>query len=253
MRKKLLFLTISLVVSLPSFGQNVRLSRDTSSGGYVSVYTMATGIPYTDAVLAECSIARGRQNEPAVAVDPRNASVLIGSSNDYCGVYAGSTTTFVPAGPIWLGYYRSEDGGRSFRSSLVPGYPGDVSPYAALAKIRTASAGDPVIAWDAHGRVFMGSESSDDPSGSKKTFGDVWVATFDNPGGENGSTFNDGKRFVGMTTVAKGSSAPNLLGKFNDKTALEADRTGGACDDNVYFSWSRFTGSGASNIYFSRS
>ena len=252
MRKQMLFLAISFIVTLPSFGQNVRLSRD-ESGGYISVYTIATGIPYTDAVLAECSIARGRQNEPAVAVDPRNASVLIGSSNDYCGVYAGSTTTFVPAGPIWLGYYRSEDGGRSCRSSLVPGYPGDVSPYAALAKIRTASSGDPVIAWDAHGRVFMGSESSGDPAGTKKTFGDEWVARFDNPGGENGATIDDGKRFLGMTTVAKGSSAPNLLGKFNDKTALEADRTGGACDGNVYFSWSRFTSAGGSNIYFSRS
>src|SRR6516162_10262713 len=178
MGKKLLFLAMSLIVTLPSFGQNVRLSRDTS-GGYVSVYTMTTGIAYTDTVLAECSIARGRQNEPAVAVDPRNTKVLIGSSNDYCGVYAGSTTTFVPAGPLWLGYYRSENGGASFQSSLVPGYPGDLSPYAALAQIRTASSGDPVIAWDSHGRVFMGSESSGDPSGSKKTFGDVWVATFD--------------------------------------------------------------------------
>ena len=248
------FLFLALTVGVPSvaFCQNVRLTNDVS-GGYTSAYTLATGIPYSDPVLAECSMARGRQNEPAVAVDPRNAAVLIGSSNDYCGVYTGSTTRFVASGPVWLGYYRSENGGRSFRSSLVPGYPGDVSPYAALAKIRTASSGDPVVAWDNHGRVFMGSESSDDPAGTKKTFGDEWVARFDNPGGETGATINDGKRFLGSTVVAKGSSAPNLLGKFNDKTALEADRTGGACDGNVYFSWSRFTGVGVSNIYFSRS
>src|SRR5215470_16057954 len=252
MRKETLLLAISLIITSSSFAQNVRLSRDVSPG-YVSVYTMATGIPYTDAVLAECSIARGRQNEPVVAMDPRNTSVLIGSSNDYCGVYAGSTTTFVPAGPIWLGYYRSENGGASFQSSLVPGYPGDVSPYAALAQIRTASAGDPVAAWDAHGRVFMGSESSGDPAGTPKTFGDEWVARFDNPMGESGPTRLDGKRFLGSTIVATGSSAPNLLGKFNDKTAIEADRTDGSCDGNVYFSWSRFTGVGISNIYFSRS
>jgi hypothetical protein len=253
MATRLLVLTLSLVTASLAFGQNTRLTND-FSGGYTSVYTLATGIRYTDAVLDECSIAKGRQNEPAVAVDPRNALVLIGSSNDYCGVYAGSTTVFVPAGPIWLGYYRSEDGGSSFKSSLVPGYPGDVSPYAALARIRTASSGDPVIAWDAHGRVFFGSESSGDPAGTKKTFGDEWVARFDNPAGENGSTLKDGKRFLGMVMVASGSSAPNLLGKFNDKTGLEADRTGGACDGNVYFSWSRFTGNkGPSNIYFSRS
>ena len=32
--------------------QNVRLSNDVS-GGYVSAYTLATGTPYTDAVLDE--------------------------------------------------------------------------------------------------------------------------------------------------------------------------------------------------------
>jgi hypothetical protein len=237
-----------------TFAQNVRLTNDVA-GGYVSTYTLATGTPYTDAVLTECSRARGRQNEPAVALDPRNTSVIIGSSNDYCGVYAFTPPpqTPSPTGPIWLGYYRSENGGASFQSSLVPGYPGDTSPYAALAHIRTASAGDPVIAWDGHGRVFMGSESSGDPAGTKKTFGDEWVAVFDNPGGEAGNTFNDGKRFVGSQVVATGSSAPNLLGVFHDKTAIEADRSGSVCDANVYFAWSRFNGNGSNAIYFSRS
>ena len=231
---------------------NVRLSNDFSGGGYVSAYTLATGKAYTDGVLQECSVARGRQNEPAVAVDPRNASVILGSSNDYCGVYGppGDPATGNPAGPIWLGYYRSQNGGQSFQSSLVPGYPGDTSPYAALAQVRTASAGDPVVAWDSHGRAFFGAESSGDPSGTLKGFYDEWVATYDNSGG---GTVNDGKRFVGSVTVAKGSSAP-VTGKFNDKTDIQVDRTGGQYDGNVYFAWSRFTGNSApSNIYFVRS
>ena len=232
-------------------GGDVRLTNDNSS--YVSAYTLATGTPYSDQTLAECSISRGRQNEPAVEVDPRNTSVLLGSSNDYCGVYnRGAAAGAV--GPIWLGYYRSENGGTSFTSSLVPGYPDDTSPYAALSQARTASAGDPVIAWDAHGRAFFGSESSDDPAGSAKTFGDVFVARFRNPQGEGGPTVRDGLEYYGTTVVAKGSSAPNLLGKFNDKTAIEADRTGGVCDGNVYFSWSRFSGNaGGVGIYFARS
>jgi hypothetical protein len=231
-------------------GADVRLTND-NGGGYVSAYTLATGQAYTDGILQECSSARGRQNEPADAIDPRNTSVILGSSNDYCGVFGppGDPTTGNPAGPIWLGYYRSENGGASFQSSLVPGYPGDTSPYAALANIRTASAGDPVIAWDGHGRAFFASESSGDPSGSPKGFGDEWVATYENSGG---GTINDGKCYVGTVTVAKGSSAP-LTGKFNDKTAIEADRTGGPNDGNVYFAWSRFTGFETSNIYFVRS
>jgi hypothetical protein len=238
-------------------GADVRLSNDApTTPGYVSDYTMVTGVPYTDPTLSECSQSRGRENEPAVAIDPRNRRVVVGSSNDYCGVYNDGVDEFgapIASGPIWLGYYRSETGGDSFTSSLVPGYPGDTSPYAARAHIRTASAGDPVLAWDAEGRLFAGSESSDDPAGTKKTFGDVWVATFVNPGGAQGATINDGKEFRRSVVVASGSSAPNLLGVFNDKTAIEADRTTSACHDNVYFANSRFVGNGGSNIYFYRS
>jgi hypothetical protein len=247
--RRILFVSLILPATLAS-AANVRLSNDTG-GGYTSVYTLVTGHSYTDAVISECAQARGRQNEPAVAINPRNPRVILGSSNDYCGVNQGSNPP-VASGPVWLGYYRSENSGAAFQSSLVPGYPGDTSPYAALAHIRTASAGDPVIAWDGHGRAYFGAESSDDPAGSKKTYGDLWVARFDNPRGEGGDTLNDGKRYLGTAMVAKGSAAPNLLGKFNDKTAIEADRTGGLCDANVYFAWSRFNGAaGGSNIYFS--
>src|SRR5690348_14494967 len=128
-------------------GADVRLTNDSpSTPGYVSTYTMATGIPYTDATLTECSRSRGRENESAIAMDPRNPQVVVGSANDYCGTYNDGTDDFgapLAIGPIWLGYYRSETGGQSFTSSLVPGYPGDTSPYAALAKVRTASSGDP--------------------------------------------------------------------------------------------------------------
>src|SRR4051812_40853084 len=248
---------IALLTAIPSnaAGGDVRLTHDDGASGYVSAYTLGTGRPYNDDVLDECSISRGRQNEPAVAVDPRNTDVLIGSSNDYCGAYAGSSeeNNFGQPGPIWLGYYRSEDSGQSFQSSLVPGYPGDTSPYAALAHIRTASAGDPVVAWDDDGRVYLGSESSDDPAGALKTFGDVWVARYANPDGPDGDTVNDGKEYQGTEIVARGSSAPFLLGVFHDKTAIEVDRTQSACNDDVYFSWARFTGNGGAAIYFSRS
>src|SRR5206468_176730 len=148
-------------------------------------------------------------------------------------------------------------GGQSFISSLVPGYQGDQSPYASRANVRTADSGDPVLAWDSHGRLFAGSESSADPQGTAKTFGDVWIATYQNPNGENGPSGADGKEFVRSLDVARGSAAPNLLGKFHDKTAIEVDRTGGACDGNVYFAWARFTGGGSngfnSSVYFVRS
>ena len=80
------------------------------------------------------------------------------------------------------------------------------------------------------------------------------MARLRNPGGPDAAdTTKDGIEYDGTTVVAQGSSAPNLLGVFHDKTAIEVDRTGGACDGNVYFSWSRFTGNGGNEIYFVRS
>ena len=239
-------------------GSDDRLTHDNgASGGYISNYNLNhPNAPVAkDPTLTECSQSRGRENEPAVAIDPRNPNVLVGSSNDYCGVYNDGVDgdgAPIPSGPIWLGYYRSVNGS-PFQSSLVPGYPGDNTPYASRAQIRTASAGDPVLAWDAQGRLFAGSESSDDPAGTAKTFGDEWVATYGNPDGPGGATVNDGKEFLRSVVVAKGSSAPNLLGKFNDKTAIEADRTSSACSGDVYFAFSRFTGGGGVGIYVSRS
>src|ERR1041384_4732411 len=231
-------------------GADARLTNDCHpdagcGAGYVSAYTLATGIPYTDATLDECTISHGRQNEPSVAVDPRNTSVLLGSSNDYCPVYNRGIAAGA-IGPIWMGYYRSLDRGMSWTSSLVPGYPDDASPYRALSQARTATAGDPVIAWDAHGRAFFGSESSNNIPGIKKTQGDVWVARYRNPGGPDAAdTTKDGLEYYGTTVVASGSSAPNLLGKFNDKTAIEVDRTGGAREPNMFFGGVRYRGGGA--------
>jgi hypothetical protein len=239
---------------------NVRLTNDAATTlGYVSNYNVNNPLTpvSADPAIAECSRSRGRQNEPSVAVNPRNPLVIVGSSNDYCAVYddgADADGAPIPSGPIWLGYYRSQNGGTSFQSSLVPGYPGDNTPYAARAHIRTASSGDPVLAWDGDGRLFAGSESSDDPAGTPKTLGDVWVATYQNPAGTSGATINDGKEFVRSEIVDSGASAPNLNGKFNDKTAIAADRTSNsATRGNVYFANSRFVGSGGSNIYFYRS
>src|SRR5437763_11245448 len=87
-----IFVTVVVVfavVAAPS-SADVRLTNDNpadAGGGYVSNYTMATGNPYSDSVLDECTQSRGRQNEPAVAIDPRNTDVIVGSSNDYCGVF----------------------------------------------------------------------------------------------------------------------------------------------------------------------
>src|SRR5439155_16936593 len=140
------------------------------------------------------------------AVDPRNPLVITVSSNAYCPVY-NADGTFLGLGDVWLGYYRSENSGATFVSSLVPGYQGDTSLYAARSHVRTADSGDPVLAWDNHGRLFAGSESSTNPEKPTQTFGDVWVATFENPNGpDSATTLDDGKEFKTSVDVAEGSA-----------------------------------------------
>ncbi len=228
-------------------GADTRLTNDNpGSTGYT--YSGGDPVVYTDEVLTACSTDRERQNEPAVEADPRNPSLLLGSSNDYCPVLAPS----VQNQNIWLGYYRSQNGGSSWQSSLVPGYPGDTSPASTRAQVNAASSGDPVIAWDTHGNAYFGSEASGvkGDSFSKKTNGDIWVGRYQNPGGDNGSPAQDASYFAYSRTIANGSQAPNLLGKFNDKTSIEVDRTGGNCDGFVYFAYARFTGNGTPGIFF---
>src|SRR5437763_4484458 len=135
---------LALVAGLPSLAvaapfhaaaaapANSRVSRD--SGGTTS-YLRYNGT--ADEVTRDCSHGRRAQNEPAVAVDPHNTHVVVAGANDYC--------TAIHTGDVWAGYYRSTDGGATWRDSLVPGYPGDTSPAGLASPTHgtCAAAGDP--------------------------------------------------------------------------------------------------------------
>src|SRR5919109_95693 len=80
------------------------------------------------------------------------------------------------------------------------------------------------------------------------TNGDVWVATY----GAQPHASGYPKDY--LRTVIVGQGSPALNGIFSDKPELEADRTGGRFDGNVYICWSRFVGfNGRTKISFSRS
>src|SRR5690348_4459084 len=90
---------------------NVRVSRDNTPGSY----TRYDGS--SDPTMLSCSTNKRAQNEPTIAVDPRNPSIVIAGSNDYCAAPVN--------GDVWAGYYRSTDGGATWQDSLLPGYPMD--------------------------------------------------------------------------------------------------------------------------------
>jgi hypothetical protein len=232
-----------------SAGINVRVTVDNgTNGAYKSADQLASG-SYTDPVLARCGIDQRMQNEPTLAIDPRNTTVWTSGSNDYC--------TVPMAGDAWAGFYRSTTSGGSWIDSLLPGYNGDTStegtgsPLHQMVAGGALAAGDPQMSWDGQGDLFyMGSNFNrgvaNGASGTTRdNTGDIWVATYA-PGTPTSDHSTDGSRYVRTVILASNSFG---LGSFNDKTDLTVDPVTG----NVYAAWSDYHGRGCNEILFSRS
>jgi hypothetical protein len=67
---------------------------------------------FSEGVLTRCSVDHRMQNEPTLAIDPRNPMVWTSGSNDY--------RTVPTAGDAWPGCYRSTDTGGHWTDSLLP-------------------------------------------------------------------------------------------------------------------------------------
>ena len=108
-------------------------------------------------------------------------------------------------------------------------------------------AGDPLVAFDNDGRLFVGGIAF---NRVKPSNGDVWVASYGNQPHPSGYP----KDYLRTVIVGQGTPSEVIAGIFQDKPSLEVDRTGGPNDGNVYMCWSRFVGAaGRTKIYFSRS
>lgn len=255
-KETLLFLRIALVgllviasvtmVSAATAGANVRITVDQASV-YLSADQLAGGT-YTDAVLQRCGTDRRMQNEPTLAIDPRNHSVWASGANDYC--------TVPTAGDAWAGFYRSTNSGAQWTDSLLPGYNGDTSsegtssPLHQLVAGGAIAAGDPVMGWDGQGDLFfMGNNFNrgieNGVSGRfRDNTGSIWVATY--APSNSADPLTDGSKYVRTVVIATNTFG---LGSFNDKTNLAVDPTTG----NIYVAWSDFHGAGCNEILFSRS
>ncbi|MBE0711083.1 MAG: exo-alpha-sialidase, partial [Candidatus Aminicenantes bacterium] len=116
----------------------------------VSGMTLPNGDPYLQ-----------RQNEPSITVSTRNTLHLLAGSNDYRTVDIPLENEQLPGreGPLaaapdaWLGLYKSVDGGQSWASTLLPGFPQDTSPAGLASPLKFnparrsgfTAAADPVV------------------------------------------------------------------------------------------------------------
>jgi hypothetical protein len=198
---------------------DVRVTRDDASGSYVRLDGESDGS------LHACSTGRREQNEPTVAVDPRDPDIVVAGSNDYCAVIANDEP--------WAGYYRSTDGGRTWADGLVPGYPADPSPEGRESPLHglCEATGDPTMSFDGEGRLFYGmiclesgSEGGDGEEGERIS---VAVVTFD----------EDGARYMGATMIARADEDA-----IHDKINLAVDRSTGTFGGTVYAAWVELSG-----------
>src|SRR5947207_565208 len=100
-----------------------------------------------------------RQNEPSIAVSTRNPLHLLAGANDYRTVDL-PTSDVLPAeeaGDAWLGLFKSFDGGASWQSTLIPGFPQDKSPAGLASPMKgLTAASDPVVRAGTNGMFYYG-------------------------------------------------------------------------------------------------
>ena len=185
---------------------------------------------------------RRQGNEPTVAIDPTNPSLVVAGWNDYC-------MTDLAAG--WMGLGFSTDGGQSWQDSTLPGYPLDNSAEGSASPLKgRTDSGDPLVAFDNDGRLFVGGIAF---NRALPQNGSIFVATYGAGPGPSGVSGQLPKDYLRTRIVGK-AGTPALTGIFQDKPQMEVDRSSASAhEDNVYICWSKFQGNGRNKIYVAHS
>ncbi len=185
-----------------------------------------------------------RQNEPSMAVSTRNPLHLLAGANDYRTVDLPFDTTSPDdeeRGDAWLGVFKSKNGGQTWWSNMLPGYPQDALSNSPLHGFQAGA--DPVVRSGPNGMFYYsGIVLNRDPN----PLGGVFVARFiDN----NNTEIGDPIAYLGASMIATGSS-----GQFIDKPWIAVGPGTGTCTitqglntqtfpaQNVYLAYTIFVG-----------
>ena len=181
-----------------------------------------------------------RQNEPSLAVSTRNTLHLFAGANDYRSVDIAGLAGQSERADAWLGVFKSFDGGQTWQSTLLPGFPQDSSPAGAASQLHGfQAAADPTVRAGTNGLFYYSGIAFNRGANGA---GVVFVSRFiDNDNKENGdATHTNGSltnlaptdpiQYLNTAIVDSGNS-----GQFLDKPWIATDVPRGTATCSVPF------------------
>jgi hypothetical protein len=197
-----------------------------------------------------------RQNEPSIAVSTRNPLHLLAGANDYRTVDIPASEGELPgkaqgamAGDAWVGIYKSFDGGESWVTDLIPGFPQDNSTIGAASPLKQFStAADPIVRAGTNGLFYYSGMAFN--RSQTKGGGSVFVTRFID---DNNLEGTDSIKYLDTSVIEQGTS-----GQFIDMPRIAVDIPRGAGNvtidgqsipkSNIYSAYTVFLGNTLNNI-----
>ena len=152
-----------------------------------------------------------RQNEPSIACSSRNPLNCLAGANDYRTVdipfpSSGERVT----GDAWLGWYTTKNGGLTWRTRLLPGYPQDTSAAGFASPLRGYAAGaDPVIRPGTNGLFYYGGLVFNREEGGGSA---IFVARFIDNNNQEGAA-GEPIDYLGASIVHRIGAAPTVVAR----------------------------------------
>ena len=152
-----------------------------------------------------------RQNEPSMACSSRNPQNCLAGANDYRTVDIPFPTSGEKVtGDAWLGWYTTKNGGLTWRTRLLPGYPQDTSAAGLASPLRGYAAGaDPVIRPGTNGLFYYGGLVFNREEGGGSA---IFVARFIDNNNQEG-TAGEPIDYLGASIVHGIGAAPTVVAR----------------------------------------